>query len=288
MSILLTKETRAIVQGITGRMAEIQLRWMKEYGTNLVGGVTPGKGGTYVNGVPVFDSVAEAVEKCGANASVIFIPAQYAKTATLEAIDAKLDLVVMIPEHVAVKDVMEIKQRAQLKGVWVIGPNTPGIISPGIGKLGIMPANMFRPGRIGMISRSGTLAYEVAGYLNEAGFGQSTLVGLGGDPVTASSLASLLAEFDQDSDTDAVVIVGEIGGSAEENASETIKKISKPVIAYFAGKTAPQDKKMGHAGAIIKSGQGTVEAKAAALSAASALVAQRISDIPGLVQKALR
>jgi succinyl-CoA synthetase alpha subunit len=263
------------------------MKWSLEYGTNIVGGITPGRGGEISNNKPVFDTVQEAVEKAGANASVIFVPAAYAKEAALEAIDAGLDLVVFVPEHIPVRDTMTIKNYAQEKGIRVIGPNAPGIISPGIGKLGIMPAVMFTPGRIGVVSRSGTLSYEVSGYLNEAGFGQSTMVGMGGDPIICMSLERILAEFEADPDTDAVVLVGEIGGSAEEIAAEYVKKMSKPVVCYIAGRSAPHDKRMGHAGAIIKAGQGTVESKRAALEAAGAKVALSLSEIPVWLKKVL-
>ena len=287
MSILLTPATRAVVQGATGRIGGAQMRWMIEYGTQIVGGVTPGKGGETLFDRPVFDTVDEAVEKAGANATVIFVPAAYARDAALEAIDAKLDLVVFVPEHIPVRDTMTVKNFATEKGIKVVGPNAPGIISPGIGKLGIMPGNMFTPGRIGVISRSGTLSYEVSGYMNEAGFGQSTMVGMGGDPVVCMPLESILAEFEADKDTDAVVMVGEIGGSAEEAAALYIKKMTKPVVCYIAGRSAPHDKKMGHAGASIKAGQGTVESKRAALEAAGAKVAVNLSEIPHLLRKVL-
>lgn len=289
MGILLTKETRAIVQGITGRIGSIQTDWMCQYGTNIVGGVTPGKGGGSVHGLPVFDSVYETVEEKGANATVIFVPAAFIRDAALEAIDAGIQLVVAITEHVPIHDVLKIRAAAEKKGVWLLGPNTPGIISPGIGKLGIMPGNMFQEGRVGIISRSGTLAYEVAGLLNEIGLGQSTLIGVGGDPVVGTRMHKLLREFEADPGTDAVVIVGEIGGSAEEEAAEFIKEMKKPVIAYIAGRTAPSGRRMGHAGAIIsKDGQvGTVESKVKALEAAGARLAIKPGDVSKLIQECL-
>lgn len=288
MSILLTKDTRAIVQGATGRIGQVQTRWMLEYGTKIVAGVTPGQGGSTVHGVPVYDNVAEAVEKEGANATVLFVPARFAKSAVLESIDAGLKLIVAVPEHIPVHDSMELRAAARAKGTWLIGPNTPGIISPGIGKLGIMPGNMFQPGRIGVISRSGTLAYEVAGYINDAGFGESTLAGIGGDPVIGPDIPDILAEFEKDPETDAVVLVGEIGGSAEEEAAGYIAQMKKPVVAYIAGRTAPPGRRMGHAGAIIRAGQGTVADKSRALSEAGALVAQAIADIPRLLESKLK
>lgn len=288
MSILLTNETRAVVQGATGRIGQVQVRWMLEYGTKIVAGVTPGQGGTTVHGVPVYDSVAEAVEKEGANATVLFVPAPYTKDAVLEAIAAGIRLVVAVPEHVPVHDAMVMRRAAREAGVWLLGPNTPGIISPGIGKLGIMPGNMFKPGRIGIISRSGTLAYEVAGYVNEAGYGESSLIGIGGDPVIGPDIPDILAEFEKDPGTDAVVIVGEIGGSAEEEAAPFIAQMQKPVVAYIAGRSAPPGRRMGHAGAIIRAGQGTVADKARVLSEAGVAVARNISDVPRLLAEKLK
>ncbi|BCV24513.1 succinate--CoA ligase subunit alpha [Gelria sp. Kuro-4] len=288
MSILLTEETRAIVQGATGRIGQVQVRWMLEYGTNIVAGVTPGQGGAVVHGVPVYDNVAEAVEKEGADATVLFVPAPYTKDAVLEAIAAGIRLVVAVPEHVPVHDAMAMRRAAREAGVWLLGPNTPGIISPGIGKLGIMPGNMFKPGRIGIISRSGTLAYEVAGYVNEAGYGESTLLGIGGDPVIGPDIPDILAAFEKDPGTDAVVLVGEIGGSAEEEAAPFIARMQKPVVAYIAGRSAPPGRRMGHAGAIIRAGQGTVQDKTRALSAAGAAVATAIAEVPRLLGQRLQ
>ncbi len=288
MSILLTTETRAIVQGITGRIGNVQARWMKEYGTNLVAGVTPGRGGETVEGLPVYDDVYAAVEKEGANATVLFVPAPFTRDAVLEAIDAGIQLIVSVPEHVPVHDTMKMKRAAEKKGAWLLGPNTPGIISPGVGKLGIMPGNMFTPGRIGIISRSGTLAYEIAGLLNEIGLGQSTLVGIGGDPVIGTPMVRILEEFENDRETDAVVVIGEIGGSAEEESALYIKEMKKPVVAYVAGRTAPKGRRMGHAGAIIsKDGRGTVESKIEAFKAAGAGVAFKPSEVAGILKKLL-
>ncbi len=289
MGILLTKDTKAIVQGITGRIGSIQTAWMLEYGTNIVAGVTPGKGGEKVHGLPVYDDIYEAVEKEGVNASVIFVPAPFIRDAVLEAIDAGLKLVVAITEHVPIHDVLKMKDAAEKNNVWLLGPNTPGIITPGIGKLGIMPGNMFKAGRIGIISRSGTLSYEVAGLINEIGFGQSTLAGVGGDPVVGTRMLRLLREFEADPETDAVIIVGEIGGSSEEEAAAFIKDMSKPVIGYIAGRTAPSGRRMGHAGAIIsKDGQvGTVDSKEEALRAAGVKLAAKPGEIPGLLKECL-
>jgi len=289
MGILLDENTGAIVQGMTGRIGSIQAKWMLEYGTNIVAGVTPGKGGDEVHGLPVYDDVYQAVEEKGANASVIFVPAAFIREAVLEAIDAGLKLVVAVTEHVPVHDVLKMKTAAEQKGTWLLGPNTPGVITPGVGKLGIMPGNMFTKGRIGIISRSGTLSYEVAGLLNEIGLGQSTLAGVGGDPVVGTRMINLLKEFEADPGTDAVIIVGEIGGSSEEEAAGFIKTMSKPVVAYIAGRTAPSGRRMGHAGAIIsKDGQaGTVQSKEEALKEAGALLAEKPGDVPDLIKKHL-
>jgi succinyl-CoA synthetase alpha subunit len=289
MSILLDRNTRAIVQGITGRIGSVQTNWMLEYGTRLVAGITPGRGGEIVHGLPVYDDVYEAVEKHGANASVMFVPGVFLRNAVLEAIDAGIKLIVAIPEHVPLHDVLQMKSAAEKKGVWLLGPNTPGIISPGIGKLGIMPGNMFTEGKMGIISRSGTLSYELAGILNEAGLGQSTVIGVGGDPVVGSRMIKILQEFEADPQTEAVIIVGEIGGSSEEEAADFIKGMAKPVIAYIAGRTAPSGRRMGHAGAIIsKKGQGTVQGKIKALDMAGALIAKKPSDVAGLLEGCLK
>jgi len=288
VSIFLSEDTKAIVQGISGRIGRVQTKWMLECGTNLVAGVTPGRGSETVEGLPVYDCVAEAVERHGANATVIFVPAPFAKDAVMEAVDAGIKLVVAVPEHVPVHDAIELRRAARAHGVVMLGPNTPGVISPGIGKLGIMPANMFKKGRIGIISRSGTLSYEVAGHINEMGYGESTLVGIGGDPVVGMELSDVLREFERDKNTDAVIVVGEIGGSAEERAAGYIKQMNKPVVAFITGRTAPEGKTMGHAGAIIRGGEGTASSKVKVLSEAGALVASRIRDIPELLKKALR
>ncbi len=263
---------------------------MLQYGTGIVAGVTPGKGGAEVHGLPVYDDVYETVEKHDANASVIFVPAAFIKDAVLEAIDAGLKLIVAISEHVPVHDVLKMKRAAENNAVWLLGPNTPGIITPGVGKLGIMPGNMFKEGSIGIISRSGTLSYEVAGLINEAGFGESTLAGVGGDPVVGTRMVRLLKEFESDPDTEAVVIVGEIGGNSEEEAAEFIEEMSKPVVAYIAGRTAPSGRRMGHAGAIISKGggAGTVDSKERALREAGALLAEKPGDVAGLLKRALK
>jgi succinyl-CoA synthetase alpha subunit len=269
MSILIDDSTRVIVQGITGRIGSAQTHWMLEYGTRVVGGVTPGKGGTAVEGVPVFDSVLEAAKETGANASVFFVPAAFVLDAFLETIDAGIKLIVVVPEHIPVRDVMKMRSYAIEKGVFALGPTTPGILSPGKGKMGIMPASLFAPGRVGIISRSGTLSYEFAGILSEVNVGQSTVVGMGADPVVLRNLADLLELFQNDNDTDAVIIVGEVGGEQEEKAAGFIsRRMTKPVAAYIAGRHSPQGKRMGHAGAIVRGVAGTVAGKQEALRAA--------------------
>jgi len=269
MSILIDDSTRVIVQGITGRIGSAQTHWMLEYGTRVVGGVTPGKGGTNVEGVPVFDSVLEAVKETGANASVFFVPAAFVLDAFLETIDAGIKLIVVVPEHIPVQDVIKMRSYAIEKGVFALGPTTPGILSPGKGKMGIMPASLFAPGRVGIISRSGTLSYEFAGILSEVNVGQSTVVGMGADPVVLRNLADILELFEHDNDTDAVIVVGEVGGEQEEKAAGFIsRRMTKPVAAYIAGRQSPQGKRMGHAGAIVRGTAGTVIGKQEELKAA--------------------
>lgn len=289
MSILLNRETKALIQGITGRVGQSQTRWMLEYGTNIVAGVTPGKGGWVVEGIPVYDTVAEAVAEQGAEASVFFVPPQGVKETAIQTIDVGIKLIVVITEHVPVHDVMEIREYATDSDVQIVGPTSPGIITVGEAKMGIMPGNMFRPGRIGLISRSGTLSYEVSVNLATAGFGQSTAVGIGADPVVFTNVPELLRLFEEDPDTDLVVLVGEVGGMQEEEAAEYIKKsMTKPVVAYIAGLNAPQEKRMGHAGAIIQGdGRGTAQSKVSALQEAGVEVAQFPAEVVRLVQKRL-
>lgn len=289
MSILLNRETKALIQGITGRVGQSQTRWMLEYGTNIVAGVTPGKGGWVVEGIPVYDTVAEAVAEQGAEASVFFIPPQGVKETAIQTIDVGIKLIVVITEHVPVHDVMEIREYATDSDVQIVGPTSPGIITVGEAKLGIMPGNMFKPGRIGLISRSGTLTYEVSVNLATAGFGQSTAVGIGADPVVFTNVPELLRLFEEDLDTDLVVLVGEVGGMQEEEAAEYIKKsMTKPVVAYIAGLNVPQEKRMGHAGAIIQGdGRGTAQSKVSALQEAGVEVAQFPAEVVRLVQKQL-
>jgi succinyl-CoA synthetase alpha subunit len=269
MSILIDDSTRVIVQGITGRIGSTQTHWMLAYGTKVVGGVTPGKGGSTVEGLPVFDSVKEAVKETGANASVFFVPAAFVLDAFLETIDAGIKLIVVVPEHIPVKDVVKMRTYAIGKGVFALGPTTPGILVPGKGKMGIMPASLFAPGRVGIISRSGTLSYEFAGILSESHVGQSTVVGMGADPVVLRNLADILELFEKDEGTDAVIIVGEVGGEQEDKAAGFIfRRMNKPVAAYIAGRHSPQGKQMGHAGAIVRGSAGTVAGKQEALRAA--------------------
>lgn len=273
MSILINDSTRVIVQGITGRIGSMQAHWMLEYGTKVVGGVTPGKGGTTVEDLPVFNSVHEAVKETGANASVFFVPAAFVLDAFMETVDAGIKLIVIVPEHIPVRDVMKMRNYAIEKGVFALGPTTPGVLVPGKGKMGIMPASMFKPGRVGIISRSGTLSYEFAGILSENRVGQSTVVGMGADPVVLRNLADILELFEEDNGTDAVIVVGEVGGEQEEKAAGFIsRRMSKPVAAYIAGRYSPQGKRMGHAGAIVRGTSGTAAAKQEALRAAGATV----------------
>ena len=273
MGILIDDSTRVIVQGITGRIGSIQTRWMLAYGTKVVAGVTPGKGGSAVEGVPVFDSVEDAVKETGANASVFFVPAAFVLDAFLENVDAGIKLIVVIPEHVPVHDVMKMRAYAIEKGVIALGPTTPGLLVPGKGKMGLMPASLFLAGSVGIISRSGTLSYEFAGILSECRVGQSAVVGMGADPVVLTNLADILRLFEEDEDTEGVIIVGEVGGDQEEKAAPFIKeRMSKPVATYIAGRYSPQGKHMGHAGAIIRGSAGTVAGKQEALRAAGAEV----------------
>ena len=285
--ILLNENTRCLVQGITGKQGRFHTEQMLKYNTNIVAGVTPGKGGQEICGVPVFDSIEEAKEKTNVNASIIFVPAPFAKDAAFESIE-HLDLVIIITEHIPIQDSMEIMAYAKAKGVTVIGPNTPGIISPKVGKLGIMPTHIFEEGNVGVVSRSGTLTYEIASQLTRAGIGQSTCLGIGGDPVVGTSFIEILDMFENDPETDAIVMIGEIGGSAEEDAAAYIKEnISKPVVAFISGISAPPGKRMGHAGAIIQGSSGTVASKTKALNEAGVEVAVKPSEIVELLNKVI-
>ncbi len=277
--ILLDKDTRGIVQGITGRIGSVQTKWMLEYGSNLLAGVTPGKGGQVVHGLPVYHSVAEARSEHDVNSSVIFVPPPFVIGAVKEALDSGLKLVVVVTEHVPVHDSLRIKRMAQEAGAWLLGPNCPGLLTPGVGKLGIMPGSLFKPGPIGVVGRSATLTYEVCGNLSAAGLGQSTAVGVGGDMVTGSRFLDVIRLFEADPDTEAVVMVGEVGGNAEEEAAPFIKTMAKPVVALIAGRNAPAEKKLGHAGAIIRGGQGTPQSKVSSLEGAGAMVADSPADL---------
>lgn len=288
MSILIDEQTKVIVQGITGRDGSFHTASMLEYGTRVVGGVTPGKGGQQVSGAPVFDTVKEAVEKTGANCSIIFVPPRFASDAIHEAAEGGIRLVICITEGVPILQMMENYQYLRNTGVRLIGPNCPGLISPGKSKVGIMPGRIHLPGGIGVISRSGTLTYEVVYNLTESGLGQSTCVGVGGDPIIGTGYIELLEMFEKDRGTDAVVLIGEIGGEEEERAADYIRSsMTKPVVAFISGRTAPPGKRMGHAGAIISGGKGTAEAKVKAFRDAGVAVADKPDDIPALLKERL-
>src|SRR5216110_213048 len=287
MSILLDSTTRVIVQGITGREGAYHTRNMQAAGTKIVGGVTPGKGGQTAEGVPVFDTVAQAKAATDANASCIFVPPPGAADAIMEAASAGIKLIVCITEGIPVIDMTRAMLVVHAQGARLIGPNCPGMCTPGHGKIGIIPYQIFTPGPIGFISRSGTLTYEVVALLTEAGIGQSTCIGIGGDPIIGSTFVDHLKLFETDPGTRAVVMCGEIGGSDEEDAAEYIKTMSKPVVSFISGRTAPAGKRMGHAGAIISGNTGTARGKVAALQAAKVPVADTIFDIPGMVKEAL-
>lgn len=288
MSILINKDTRVAVQGITGRDGSFHAAKMKEYGTRVVAGVSPGKGGSIVSDIPVYNTVYDAVRKDGADTSIIFVPPMYVKDAIMEAADAGIKLIICITEGVPTLDIVAARHYAFAQGAKVIGPNCPGLITPGESLIGIMPGNIFMPGRTGVISRSGTLTYEVVYNLTSSGIGQSTAVGIGGDPVAGLYFIDLLQMFQDDPGTDSIVMMGEIGGDAEERAAGFIKeRITKPVVSFIAGQTAPPDKRMGHAGAIISSGSGTAKEKIEALIDAGAKVAKEPAEIPLLLKTML-
>ncbi len=288
MSILVDKNTRLLVQGITGREGQFHTKNSIEYGTNVVAGVTPGRGGEIVLGVPVFDTVKDAVRETGANVSVIYVPAGGAADAMLEASDAGIPLVVCITERVPVQDMMRVKHEFDRRGTRLIGPNCPGLISPGQAKVGIIPGNICLPGHVGLVSRSGTLTYEVVDALTRQGDGQSTCVGIGGDPVRGLNFVQVLELFQSDAETRAIVLIGEIGGTDEEKAAEYIReRVTKPVVAFIAGQTAPPGKRMGHAGAIIEGGTGTAQDKIDAFKAVGVPVARYPVECAELIRQAL-
>lgn len=283
MAILVDESTKVIVQGITGHQGMFHAGAMLEYGTKVVGGVTPGKGGEEVHGLPVFDGVKEALAETGATASMVLVPARFAMDACYEAMDAGIGLLVLITERIPFHDAMRIMAYAKSKDVKIIGPNTPGIISPGLCKIGIMPGHIFNKGKVGILSRSGTLTYEIVDWITQGGMGQSTCMGIGGDPVIGINFIEGMEFFEKDSETESVVLVGEIGGTAEEDAAEIVPSMSKKVFAYIAGQTAPAEKRMGHAGAIISRGRGTAESKIKAFDKVGVPVAALPSDISKLL-----
>ena len=288
MSVLVNRETRLLVQGITGREGSFHTAQMLEYGTNVVAGVTPGAAGREVHGVPVFNTVADAVAATAPNASIIYVPAPFAPDAIYEAVDAGIPLIVCITEGIPTLEMVKVYQYVQARGCRLIGPNCPGLITPGQAKVGIMPGYIHRPGPVGVVSRSGTLTYEVVWALTQAGIGQSTAVGIGGDPIIGTSFIDVLALFQEDPETEAIVLIGEIGGTDEEAAAGYIREhVTKPVVGFVAGRTAPPGKRMGHAGAIISGGQGTAAEKIAALEAAGVPVAERPAQVAELIRKAL-
>jgi len=288
MAIYINEDTNILIQGITGNQGSFHTEQMLAYGTKIAAGVSPGKGGQNVHGVPVYNSVSEAVKHHKIDASILFVPARYAKDSAFEALQAGIKLLVVLPEHIPVHDTMAIMELAACKGATVIGPNSFGLVSSGKSKIGIMPNQYFVPGPVGVVSRSGTLSYEIVGSLADVGIGTSTVVGLGGDRVVGLNFIDVLSRFEKDPDTRVVVLVGEIGGTAEEDASSFIAgHMSKPVIAYLAGKSAPTGKRMGHAGAIIERGMGTLEGKIKALNQAGVKVASLPFEVPELVKKAL-
>lgn len=288
MSILIDEKTRVMVQGITGRMGAVQTMHMLKAGTKITAGVTPGRGGSRVEGVPVYDSVEEAIAEQEINTSVLFVPAPVAEESCMEAVDAGVRLIILITEHIPTHDTMRIRAYARSQGATLIGPTTPGVVTPGKCKIGIMPTHLFTPGPVGIISRSGTMSYEMAGLLSTEGIGQTTMVGMGGDPVVGTGLVELLELFQKDPETRLVVVHGEIGGTQEERAAVFIRqKMTKPVIAYMTGKVAPEGSRMGHAGAVFVGKRGAMENKIKAFRDAGVPLADTPGEIAGLVRKAL-
>lgn len=291
MSVVLSDKSRVVVQGATGSVGTFHIGQMQEYGDYVVAGVTPGKGGAEVHGVPVFDSVAEAKEATGCNVSLVFVPARFAKDAVVEAVDAGMETVIVITEHIPVHDAAYFVNYAKKQGVTLIGPNCPGACTAGVAKVGILPGTIFTPGPVAVASKSGTLTYEIVAALSENGIGQTTCLGLGGDPIPGTTLLDAVKLFEADDDTKAIVLVGEIGGGAEEEAAAYIRERKltdrKPVYAYVAGRTAPEGKKMGHAGALVEKGVGTAESKLKAFEAAGVKVATFPTDIAAFVKKDL-
>jgi succinyl-CoA synthetase alpha subunit len=285
MTVMIDGKTKLVVQGITGYQGTYHSKAMREFGTDVVAGVTPGKAGEKVNDIPVFDSVADAVAETSANASCVFVPAPGTRDAVMEALDAGIATIVVVTEHVPVHDAIHFVAVARSRGVTLVGPNCPGLAAPGVGKIGILPSKIFKKGSVGVVSRSGTLTYEIVNAMTEQGIGQSTCVGIGGDRVPGTNFVDVLARFQEDRDTKKIVLVGEIGGTAEEEAAEFVKAhVTKPVVAYIAGRTAPPGKRMGHAGAIIARGRGTAASKINALEAAGVKVAKIPTDVPELLR----
>jgi succinyl-CoA synthetase alpha subunit len=289
MAIIIDEKTETIVQGITGKNASLHTKFMLEYGTKVIAGVTPSKGGQEVEGLPVYDTVNECLmDHPDVSVSSIWVPPQFAMDAILEAIETGIKIIIVITERIPIHDMLYVRQQAKQRGVTVIGGNTPGVISPGKSLIGMLPKIAFQPGKIGTVARSGAVTYYIANSLNLAGFGESTSVGLGGDPILGTNFEDILRLFEKDPETDAVVMAGEIGGVYEEMAALYIRRMSKPVIAYIAGKAAPQGKRLGHAGAIIEGSMGTAQSKIEALESNGAIIAETLSEIPHLVKEALK